>query len=427
MRKISKQSKSKRTFLKFNICIIAMFVGVSVDAKQCLNLPYFTSKTDKTRLSSTWFLDSTGIDMAKRFTKKYGKEEIQVGILDGDVHFQMPNGEICKDSVRTPTETINFGKILHAHTVSSFISGPDGASDLQGKMDSIVFDDGNFRNKPGMLNELNQSVSKGLRVLNNSTGYQADVSKNDFQIQEISKLWKGLDRANVIIVTAAGNSAIEHPTLGEDKESIPGIVVGAADTKGKLTAYSQYSSKVLILAPGDDLYAEARPAFKALHKGTSYSAPLVTGSIVNALKILPAMNRSQVETLLTKTATKLGKSDRTTDDLLYLNAYKMVRVANRIRKRMPKGLPFSEALQRQEIDKALANPKTFDFKPEAEAEMAAGKELEAGESCGEKWEAVKRYRKAFLLSGLKEAKLKLKALYTELGYKQNADFYAGLP
>ena len=103
-----------------------------------------------------------------------------------------------------------------------------------------------------------------------------------------------LARLGVTVVASAGNNYNKLPnneqTVGvNDYAKDPNTIsVGALDKTGQLTAFSNRDTDT-IFAPGQDIYAaNISGGFSHGYRGTSYSAPIITGAVVLAQQMAEA-------------------------------------------------------------------------------------------------------------------------------------------
>ncbi len=374
----------------------------------------------KGNLTGKWHIEYIGADFAKKYLKNVGGAPVQNGILDGGLYKPQKS---CENGVFTNENLIRNRYEMHGFMVAEYFSGSDGASDL-GVSHSIVADL-NFRKDRGEMQELAKAKMNGLRVLNFSMGAKNSEAAPR-QKQYYDSTFRALDALGTIIVTAAGNDGEKTPEVLLDKKEFPGIVVGGLDPNGHLWTHSQHSNDVNIIAPAALLRTFETEATKRISTGTSLAAPLVAGSIANTVSILSSFTRKQSEILLSSTGLKLQGNIRAPNGLKMLNSYKMVRVAERIRKKIRSGPMLTGKILEDFISKELQDPNNYDFKDEANALIKSAEKV-GRTSCEKKWAAIAMFREAFLLSGEHTARVNLVELYNEVGYSINADFYKKLP
>lgn len=156
-------------------------------------------------------------------------------------------------------------------------------------------------------------IDKGVRVINQSYSMDGLSQTGANLIYEATS--KG-----IIVVTAAGNETTNIAQGKLDMIDIRngnGLVlhVGALDNSGtQLTDYSNFPGEAgkyyFICAPGDMYVATPRDGAHAgrisFGGGTSYAAPIVTGSIALIMQAWPKMKSSAIIDLIFKTADDLG-------------------------------------------------------------------------------------------------------------------------
>lgn len=157
------------------------------------------------------------------------------------------------------------------------------------------------------------------QVINMSLGGQAKCS--DFP------LWQdAINKANAkgsIIVVAAGNENMD--ASGFIPASCTGVItVGATETRGYRSPYSNYGSRIDVMAPGGDTsvdrngdgYADGvlSPIRRdsdgayiwAFYQGTSMASPHVAGLVALMKSKKPSLTRSEALTILKQTARPLS-------------------------------------------------------------------------------------------------------------------------
>lgn len=120
----------------------------------------------------------------------------------------------------------------------------------------------------------------GVDVINTSFGHALKLPNDAHPYFSFAERIQR--RKNIVWVASAGNESsnadLHFPS------AIPSIIsVGATDRGGALAEFSNYGSKVDILAPGDGLKVYLGDHNAAFISGTSFSAPLVS-SIVSLVK-----------------------------------------------------------------------------------------------------------------------------------------------
>lgn len=395
-------------------------MGASAYARPLECKQPYENKNSRGRLTYHWYLEVIGADLAKEFNKGKSLAKFGVAIVDTS----LPSKDRCPDSViSSPTyiDNITATEKIHGQLVSSILNGPDGVTEIDESYHQIV--DDYFRKDGGSYaSEIEQArtSAKGLKVINYSVSASLDLAANRI------RYFKKLDDQGVISIIPAGNEATKLIKPSEFENSFPGIVVEGIDRKGQRWRKSNSSPKTFVVAPSDDLITLNEVGEPNLKSGTSLAAPLVSGSIVNALGFLPDMNRNVAEELIKATSIKLSKVKSTFPGQPppgMLNSYKMVRVADRIRSELSKTKIKEPNAVRAFILAELKKPQTLDFSSEAKQLADTAAKVLISEKCEDLFLAEKNLRSSYLLNPNSETKSLLIKLYEKVGYKLNADFY----
>ncbi|MFT4416965.1 S8 family serine peptidase [Fredinandcohnia humi] len=147
------------------------------------------------------------------------------------------------------------------------------------------------------------AVEKGAKVINLSLGspYESPILKEAIQ---------NALAANVIIVAAAGNEAIDTYSYPASFEGV--ISVGASDSENALASFSNFGPSVDLVAPGVDVYSTShdykgsKPTYEVM-SGTSMASPVVAGVASLLLSKNPNLTPYEVEYIVLHTAKDLGE------------------------------------------------------------------------------------------------------------------------
>jgi subtilisin family serine protease len=153
--------------------------------------------------------------------------------------------------------------------------------------------------------------------------HQANVVNMSFDLSSsssaLSRAVSYANKAGVVLVAAAGNgntSSRVYPA------AFSGSVVGIASTTDwdKRSSFSNYgSADVWIAAPGENIISTYPGGTYGSESGTSFSAPLVAGTVALMLSAKSSLNQSQA-------ASSLSHAVKLTPDLNYgrLDVYQAV-------------------------------------------------------------------------------------------------------
>ncbi len=139
------------------------------------------------------------------------------------------------------------------------------------------------------------AVAEGARVINLSFGGPSPSNEGDPALEAAMGYARSRD---VMVITAAGNTAPDGVPDGQIivPAELPGsnnLAVAASDRNDRLAAFSFYSSRIDIAAPGVDIRTTV-PSGYATFDGTSFSAPFVSGAAAVLLSIYPGMTHHQL-------------------------------------------------------------------------------------------------------------------------------------
>lgn len=107
---------------------------------------------------------------------------------------------------------------------------------------------------------------------------------------------------NGLVVIAAGNSGAD-PGYARNSNV---IAVSATERDDTLASFSSYGSYVTIAAPGRDVYTTGLNGTYTLGYGTSFSAPIVAGTVALMMAANPKLSNAGIEKLLYANVDDLG-------------------------------------------------------------------------------------------------------------------------
>ena len=261
------------------------------------------------------------------------------------------------------------------------------------------------------------TVPKLTRLINLSLG-QGVLNLKDSVFEYATEL-----SPEITSVFAAGNFGIFPSSMEThfvDRDNI--VVVGSATATGLINSASTEGEQVTIVAPSDHKMVLSRDAFGPNFFGmTSAAAPMVTGALSNVLSICPKLKPKQLKTLLTQTATLLPSSREIPrrNGAGLLNAYKLARVAERVRSAMDN--------DQADVDTLLTEESLYDFSQEADGHFQNAMSIIRDYSdCESMQKVLLLLRESFLLHPTEGSRKALIATYTTLGLDLNKMFYQSL-
>ena len=153
------------------------------------------------------------------------------------------------------------------------------------------------------------AIKNGAEVINLSLGWPKLIDS-----QKVRQAFQMAEDQNVIVVAATGNNSKDLPVFPCAYENV--ICVGSIDNRGILSSFSNFGSKVDIVAPGDDIISTLprnlesrvlRIANYETKQGSSQAAPFVTAAIATLKLLHPGLTNDKVRTLLYNSTKPLTK------------------------------------------------------------------------------------------------------------------------
>ena len=158
-----------------------------------------------------------------------------------------------------------------------------------------------------VVNAIDQAIADGCRILNLSLGTPSSSVTLSSAIDRAAE-------AGIILVAAVGNngtSTLQYPAAYTSV-----IGVGSVDDGSAVSSFSQRNSSVYVTAPGGGVASLDHTSANgyslnlsaASNRGTSFSAPVVTGMAALALGYDSDITEEGFRSLLKNTSTDLGDS-----------------------------------------------------------------------------------------------------------------------
>lgn len=271
-------------------------------------------------LSPFWAQEFIGADLVKSEMRSEVFESVPFAIYDSG--FEREQIRVREDV--TVDGGMNGRRIVighHGTSVASVINGR-GMMSVSEVVDYVQL----RRVEPAGFYTLAfreiEKLERTPRIISNSMGWSAE---------SVLKVAQQADAQGMIWVHASGN---DHPkTVAAHEQAAPVISVGSSSPLGLQAGSSQAHGGLDVLAPSDEYLAsidgKGRPV---LFGGTSGAAPLISGSIANALAVMPGLERRHIEELLRLTSSP-GIHTRWTpwNRAGHFNGYLFYRVVRRLR------------------------------------------------------------------------------------------------
>ncbi len=220
------------------------------------------------------------------------------------------------------------------------VAGIVGAKSNNGKGISGVAGGWNNKGCELIICNVGQSSPNGS-ILDDAIIYAVDqgakiiqLSLTVLQSNDIDAAIQYAENNGTIVVCASGNS---NSSVGYPASNPLVFSVGATDQSDSRASFSNFGSNLNIAAPGVSIRSTGISNTYSNSDGTSFAAPIISGTIGLMLSVNPCLSPAQIKDLLQKTADKVGgynynwNSDIPghSKELGYgrLNAYKAVKAA----------------------------------------------------------------------------------------------------
>lgn len=243
------------------------------------------------------------------------QKKVVVAVIDSgvDVHHEDLKGRIEPGGFNFPSNNSNVTDI-HGHgtqvsgVIAAELGNGKGITGIAGAFEvsllplKISTDDGKST-VSNLIKAVNYAVEKKVDVINISLGGPRSSQFEKDAIQH------AIDEG-IVIVAAAGNGALKGNAVNYPASYEEVISVGAIDQFSKRASFSNYNAYVDLVAPGVGLYTTSPyHSYKSVN-GTSFSAPVVSGTVAMMKAIRPELTNDEVADLLTATATDVGPIGR---------------------------------------------------------------------------------------------------------------------
>lgn len=149
-----------------------------------------------------------------------------------------------------------------------------------------------------VANALTWAADRGARVANISYGVS--------HVASVQTAAQYMRNKGGVVVTAGGNAGVYDAKLNTPTM----ITVSATDSADQRASWSTYGPSIDLAAPGVGIWTTTSSGGYAAVNGTSFSSPLTAGVVALMLSANPALQPSQVDSILISTADDLGVPGR---------------------------------------------------------------------------------------------------------------------
>jgi len=116
------------------------------------------------------------------------------------------------------------------------------------------------------------------------------------------------------IVCSSGNDGVEGVAYPSRHPDV--IAVGSSDWNDERSFFSQYGADLELAAPGEEIWTLGMFDSYFPVVGTSFSSPIVSGTVALMLDVDPSLTNVEIRRLLHDTADKVGGYDYDWNPLL---------------------------------------------------------------------------------------------------------------
>lgn len=144
------------------------------------------------------------------------------------------------------------------------------------------------------------AIQNGAEVINLSLGWPKLIDT-----PKVRQAFQMAEDNNVTVIAASGNNTKDLPTFPCSYENV--VCVGAIDNRGELAEFSNFGSKVDVVAPGEYIVStiprnlesrSLRIANYDVKRGSSQAAPYVAAAVATLKVMHPGLSNDKVRSLL---------------------------------------------------------------------------------------------------------------------------------
>ena len=139
-----------------------------------------------------------------------------------------------------------------------------------------------------LINGIYYAMDQGADIINMSLG------SSSYSAVERDAIWEAYN-SGIILIAASGNN---YGLIAYPAAYMPVISVGAADKNDQACSFSNYGSRLDIMAPGKYILSSGMDSSYQFGEGTSFAAPIVSGVAALLLAQNPALDLTEIEWVL---------------------------------------------------------------------------------------------------------------------------------
>lgn len=296
-----------------------------------INDPYFYQQWSLDKNDDFYTLNAINSDAhihPNGLLNQYSGSGVKIAVIDNGLdvyHEDLAGAIIGTYDLETGTTDVsnNNSTQYHGTAVTGIVGARANSKGIKGVASraAIIFlKYKEFMSDSETIELFDKAEAFGADIISNSWGTGAVTPAVKAKIVDLAK--NGRNGKGTVIVFACGNDTAD---MGNDESAIPEVIsVGATDKYNLIAAYSNFGINLDVVAPGgyylgittlDSTGSDGGAFINENYllyndsngfKGTSASAPIVSGVIALMLEKNPNLSRIEVENILKNSADKIG-------------------------------------------------------------------------------------------------------------------------
>lgn len=249
----------------------------------------------------------TAINATKAQKKGYTGKGIKIGIIDSGIDNKHEDLHVSGGVSFIESKTDYDDDYGHGTAVAGIIGAKNNNIGVIGvapdaEIYSIKVLDSNGEGEiSNVVSGIMWAINHRLNILNLSL-----ETSEDSKILE--KATKKAYNEGLLLVSAAGNQGfIENSTISFPAAYKDVIAVGATNSRGERTFYSNTGQQLELMAPGSSINSTSLNNSYSLNIGTSMSAAHVTGVAAQVWQNNHHLNNKDIRKILDRTSTEMGE------------------------------------------------------------------------------------------------------------------------